>query len=104
MFTLYVRWSYRVDTLHPHASYFDESDPEMKAIDDYQPQYSENVEKSLTNLSVVLSNLAQQHEQLTRPHQVYNANFNKQQDMLGEEINLLRLEMFELWKSFKKGV
>lgn len=73
-----------MDALISHARYADESDSDLKAIDDFQPVYSENVEKALTNLNIVLSNLVAQHEELTRSHQQhiasheeYNANFKK---------------------------
>lgn len=97
----------------------------MAAIDEYQPEYTENIEKSLTNVNVVIATIAKQHhelgrsyqdfsimfnkqqqvhyEQLTRAYQDFSANFNKQQELLFEEMNLIRMEVRQIRKDLKKG-
>lgn len=97
----------------------------MAAIDAYEPDYSENIEKSLTNMNVVLSALTQQYEELSRSYlefntifnklhqfhheelahsyQEFKVNFKKQQQLLFEEMNLMRIEVSELRKALKKG-
>lgn len=105
-------------------SSLEESDADMAAIDAYEPDEVENIEKSLTNVNVVLSTLTQQHqelsrsyieyitmfnkqqqihhEELTRSYQEFSANFNKQQQLLFEEMNLLKIEVTGLRKALKK--
>ncbi|KAK1387264.1 hypothetical protein POM88_015442 [Heracleum sosnowskyi] len=82
----------------------DEEDSLMAAIDAFEFPVTDNLEKSLTNLNVNIASVAQQLEELTRSYQEFSANFNKQQQLLYEEISLLRVEACEIRKSIRNGL
>lgn len=56
---------------------------EEELSDEFVAAVNGDLEKYLTNLNVNISSLAQQHEELTRSHQEFSANFTKQGDALG---------------------
>lgn len=75
---------------------------------------SENMEKSMTNLNVNLAGIAYKVEEMGRNQQVLSAEFTKQheefclkfqkqQELLLEEIKLVRLEHAKMRKIMNRG-
>ncbi|KAK1350631.1 hypothetical protein POM88_029208 [Heracleum sosnowskyi] len=90
--------------LYSFNNFSDEEDSLMAAIDAYEPPVKENIEKSLTNLNVNIATMAQQLEELKRSHQEFSANFIKQEQLLSDEITLLRIEVTKLRKGNEGGL
>lgn len=76
----------------------------MAAIDNYEVNRAEIIEKSLTNLNGHISSMASQHAELTNSYKEFSVNFNKQQQILAEEISKLRVEATKLRKKIEEGI
>lgn len=63
----------------------------MNAIDQYESDPCENIEKSLTNLNCNFATMTQQMEELAKNYKEFSANFNKQQEMMFEGIQKLNI-------------
>lgn len=97
-------WCLHNDSPRTSANSLADSDDDlMNQIDEYSHGMSENIEKSLTNLNVNIAAMAGQVQELTKSYQEFSANFNKQQQMLLEEISLLRVEASKLRTDIKRG-
>ncbi|KAK1380420.1 hypothetical protein POM88_027164 [Heracleum sosnowskyi] len=113
---------------YPNEICSDEDDEIMKAIDEYEPEEAdetdrrETIEKALTNFNVNIATMNRQHEQLnqnltdfrlnffatvkqqhedmTKILTEFTINFYKQQQILNEEIQILKIEAKKMRDSF----
>lgn len=76
----------------------------MQSIDQYHEDPRENIEKALTNLNVNIATMAEQVEELTKSYKDFSVNFNKQQELLLEEISKLRIEASKIRHDIKEYV
>lgn len=72
----------------------------MKDIDEYEPNHFENVEKALCNLNIHIALISSQMVELTKA----SATFNKQLEMLWDELRGVRIEAVEIKGGSRKGV
>ncbi|KAK1387267.1 hypothetical protein POM88_015445 [Heracleum sosnowskyi] len=61
----------------------------MVEIDNYEPDISDNIDKSLTNLNANIRFMGSQMEELKRSNEEFLLSFKKQQQIHGEQIKIL---------------